>query len=102
MLICFRSLSAHPIVIPTKVAVSKVTPANKVPPVVLMMGTLERPTHKPWKDWMLEELNVQGLVEWPKEEQEWARKLLVKWEHMFFTHSNLDLERHPLSNTKLS
>ena len=45
---------------------------------------------KPKKDWILEELNLKGLEEWPKEEQEQARKLLVKWEHMFAC-SDLDL-----------
>ena len=37
--ICLRNLSAHPIVIPTKVDVGKVTSANQVPLVVLPMGT---------------------------------------------------------------
>ena len=37
--ICLRNPSAHPMVIPTKVVVGKVTLANQVPPVVLPMGT---------------------------------------------------------------
>ena len=48
--ICLRNLSAHPIVIPTKVVVGKVTLANQVPLVVLPMGTLGDPAHGPWKD----------------------------------------------------
>ena len=51
------------------------------------MGTLEKPACKPQKDWIL---NLQGLEEWPKDEQEQAKKLLVKWEYMF-AHSNVDL-----------
>ena len=31
----------------------------------------------------MEDLNLQGLKEWPKEEKDWARKLLVKLEHLF-------------------
>ena len=34
--------------------------------------------HGPWKDWILEELNLQDLEEWPKEEQEQAHELLAK------------------------
>ena len=37
--LCLRKLSGHPIVIPTKLVIGKVTPANQVPPVVLLMGT---------------------------------------------------------------
>ena len=48
------------------------------------------PTCDPQKDWILEELNLQGLEEWLKEEQDQVRKLLVKWEHLF-AHSDLDL-----------
>ena len=95
--ICLRNLGSHPTVIPAKVVVGKVTPANKVPPVVLLMGTLEKATCGPKKDWILEELDLQGLEEWAKEEQEQARKLLVKWEHLF-SHNDLDLGK--LSNIK--
>ena len=35
-----ENLSAHPIVIPTKVIIRKVTLANQVPPVALLNGTL--------------------------------------------------------------
>ena len=47
-------------------------------------------TCDPWKDWILGELNLQGLGEWPKEVQDWAKKLLVKWEHLFACN-DLDL-----------
>ena len=68
----------------------KVTLAKKVPPVVPLMGASGESTHGSQKDLILEELNLQGLEEWPSEEQEWTRKLLVKWEHLFAC-SDLDL-----------
>ena len=37
-----------------------------------------------------EVLDLQGLKEWSKLEQEQARELLLKWEHLFAC-SNLDL-----------
>ena len=52
---------------PHQVVVGKVTLANQVPPVVLPTGTLEESAHGPWKDWILGELSLQGLEEWPKE-----------------------------------
>ena len=58
--ICLRSQSPHPILIPAKVVVGKVTSANQ--------GTLGESTCGPQKDWILEELNLQGLEEWSKEE----------------------------------
>ena len=94
MPIGLRNLGACPIVLPTKVVVGKVALANQVPPVVLPMGTLGESTSGPQKDWILEELNLQGLEEWPKEEQEQARKLLVRWEHLFAT-ATWTWERHP-------
>ena len=81
--ICLRNLSANPIVIPTKVVVGEVTLANQVLPVVLLMGTSGESASGSQKDLILEELNLQGLKEWPKEEQGQFRKLLVKWEHLF-------------------
>ena len=95
MPICLGNLSANPIVIPAKVVVGKVTLANQVPPVALPIRTLGESTCGPQKGWILEELNLQGLEEWPKDEQDQARKLLVKWEHLF-AHSNLNLERMSL------
>ena len=87
---CLRNLSAHPIEVPTKAIVDKVAPANQVPPVVLLMETSGSSACGPQKGWILEELNLMGLDEWPKAEQEQARQLLLKWEHLF-AHSNLDL-----------
>ena len=75
--ICLRNLNAHPIIIPTKLAVGKVTSANWVPLVALPGEALGEIAHNTQKDWILEELNLKGLEEWPKEEQDQARKLLV-------------------------
>ena len=51
--------------------------------------------HDPQKGWILEELDLQGLEEWSKEEQDQARKLLVKWKHLFACY-NLDLGKTSL------
>ena len=93
--ICLRNLSVHPIVISTKVITGKVTPANQVPLVALPMGTLGESAHSLQKDWILEELNLQGLDDWPKDEQEQVKKLLIRWKHLF-TCSNLDLGKTSL------
>ena len=37
---------------------------------------------------------------WPESEQEWARELLLKWEHLF-VHSNLDLGKTALIKHKI-
>ena len=67
------NLSAHHIVILTKV-----TPANQVPLVALLMGTSGQSACGPQKDWILKELNLQNLEDWPKDEQDQARKLLIR------------------------
>ena len=56
---------------------------------------MDEAAHGPWKDWIMGQLNLQGLEKWPKEEQDQARKLLVKWEHLFAC-SNLDLRKTSL------
>ena len=58
-----RKLNAHPIIIPTKIVVGKVTPANWVPPEALPVEASGELTHDPKEDWILEELNLQGLEE---------------------------------------
>ena len=63
--------------------------------MLLLIGTLRESTCVPQKGWILEELNLQGLEEWTKEEQDQARKLLVKWEHLFAC-SDLDLGKMSL------
>ena len=63
--------------------------------MVLLMGALGESTHGPQKVWILEEFNLQGLEECPKEEQEHARNLLVKWEHLS-AHSDLDVGKTSL------
>ena len=65
--------------------------------MVLPTETLEESACGPQKGWILEALNLQGLKEWPKAEQEQGRELLLKWENLF-AHSdtgprqNLDQE----------
>ena len=48
--ICLRNLSACSVVIPAKVVIGKVTPANQVLPVALPMGTSGEPTCGSQKD----------------------------------------------------
>ena len=76
--------------IPTKTLAGQVALANQVPPVALLTRTSEKSNNEPQKGWVLEALDLHGLKEWPKSEQEQARELLLKWEHLF-AHSNLDL-----------
>ena len=80
--ICFQNLSDHSVEIPTKAVVGQVRLANQVPPVVLPAETSGVHLQPP-KGWILEALNLQGLGEWPEAEQEWARELLLKLEHLF-------------------
>ena len=47
------------------------------------------------KGWILGALNLQDLEEWPEAGQEQARKLLLKWKHLFAL-SDLDLGDIPL------
>ena len=95
VLICLRNLRAHPIEVPAQAIVDQVTPAYQVPPVVLPMEASGGSACGSQKAWILEALNLQGLGEWPEEEQEQARELLLKWEHLF-VHSDLDLGQHVL------
>ena len=63
MPICLRNLSAHPIEVPTKVFVGKVAQANQVLPVALSLEASGETAHNPQKDWILEDLNLQGIEE---------------------------------------
>ena len=58
------------------------------------MGTLEKSAHDPQKakGWILDELDLQRLKDWPEKEWKQARELLIKWEHLF-AHSSLDLRK---------
>ena len=69
--------------IPAKTVVGQVTPANQVPLVVHLTRTTVNTTTKSQKGWVLEALDLRGLQDWPESEQEQARKLLLKWEHLF-------------------
>ena len=88
-------MSDYPIEVPTKAIVGKVTPANQVLPVVLPVETPGLSTCSPQKGWILQKLRLQGLEEWPEAEQEQARELLLKWEHLFAC-SDLDLGKTSL------
>ena len=81
--ICLRNLSAHLLEVPAKAIFGQVTPANQVLLVVLPTKALGGFACDFQKGWILEALNLQGLMKWPKAEQEQARKLLLNWEHLF-------------------
>ena len=76
--ICLCNLSTHSVEIPAQTVVGQVVPANQVPPVVLLTGTSEKSNSNPQKGWVLEALDLKGLREWPKPEEEQARELLLK------------------------
>ena len=98
--ICQHNLGTHSIKIPTKTVVGQVMPVNQVPPVILPTGTSEESNSNPQKGWVLETLDLQGLREWPKPEQEQTRELLLKWEHLF-AYSNLGLSKTALIKHKI-
>ena len=88
--ICLCNLGACTVEIPTKAMVGQVASANQVPPVVHPTRTTKETSNKASKGWVLEASDLQGLTEWPKSEQEQARELLLKWEHLS-AHSDPDL-----------
>ena len=88
-------MSAYPIEVPAEAIVVQITPANQVPPVILPKEATGGSTHDSQKGWILEALNLQGLEERPEAEQEQARELLLKWEHLC-AHGNLDLGKTSL------
>ena len=98
--ICLCNLGAHFVKTLTKTVVGQVLPANQVPPMVLLIGTSEKSNSNPQKRWVLEALDLQGLMECPEPEQEQARELLLKWEHLFAC-SNLDLGKTALIKHKI-
>ena len=93
--VCLHNLSAHAVEIPTKTVVGQVTPTKQVPPVVHPTRTAKETNTQATKGWVLEALDLQDLTKWPESEQEWARELLLKWEHLF-VHSDLDLGKTAL------
>ena len=98
--ICLCNLSTHAMEIPTKAMIGQDVPANQVPPVVHLTRTIKETSSKASKGWVLEALDLQGLTEWPELEQEQARELLLKWEHLF-VHSDLDLGKTALIKHKI-
>ena len=98
--ICLRNMSTCAMEIPAKMVVGQVIPANQVPPVVHPTRTAEKTNVNIPKGWVLEALDLQGLKEWPESEQEQARELLLKWEHLF-SCNNLDLGKTTLIKHKI-
>ena len=58
------------------------------------METLGGPAGGSWKDWILDELNLQVVEDWPENEKRQARELLTKWEHLFAPHMYDDVKAH--------
>ena len=98
--ICLHNMSLRAIEVPAKTMVGQVVPANQVPPVVHLTRTTTETNTKSPKGWVLEALDLQGLQEWPESEQEQARELLLKWEHLFM-QNNLDLGKTALIKHKI-
>ena len=73
--ICLYNLGVHSIEIPAKTVLARLC----LPLLVLPTRTSEKSNSNPQKGWVLEVLDLQGLREWPKPEQEQARELLFKW-----------------------
>ena len=48
----------------------------------------------------MEALDLQGLQDWPESEQDQARELLLKWEHLF-AQNDLDLGKTALIKHKI-
>ena len=100
VLVCLCNMSSCAMEIPAKTVVGQVTPANQVPPVVHPTRTTVNTTTKSQKGWVLEALDLQGLQDWPESEQEQARELLLKWEHLF-AQNDLDLGKTALIKHKI-
>ena len=98
--VCLCNLSAHAVEVPTKTIIGQIVPANQVPPVVHLTRTAAETKYPAQKGWILEDLDLQGLKEWPESEQKQARELLLKWEHLL-AHSNLDLGKTALTKHKV-
>ena len=98
--ICLCNMSSHAVEIPAKTVVGQVAPANQVPLVVHPTRTATETGTKSHKGWILEALDLWGLQDWPKSEQEQARELLLKWEHLF-AQNDLDLGKTALIKHKI-
>ena len=100
VLICLHNMSLRAMEVPAKTVVGQVTPANQVPLVVHPTRTTVDTTTKSHNGWVLEALDLQGLQDWPESEQEQARELLLKWEHLF-VQNDLDLGKTALIKHKI-
>ena len=67
--ICLHNMSSRAVEVPAKTVIGQVTPANQVPPVVHPTRTTIETNTKVPKGWVLEDLDLQGLKEWPESEQ---------------------------------
>ena len=61
--ICLCNLSTCTMEIPAKAVAGQVSPANKVPPVILPIRISKESYEKPQKGWVFEALDLQGLKE---------------------------------------
>ena len=86
--------------VPAKTIIGQIVPANQIPPVVQLTRTAAETKYPAQKGWVLEALDLQGLVQWPESEQKQARELLLKWEHLF-AHSDLDISKTALTKHKI-
>ena len=98
--VCLHNLSTRAMEVPTKTIIGQVEPANQVPLVVHPTRTAAETKYPAQKVQVLEALDLQGLTEWPELEQEQARELLLKWEHLFAC-SDLDLGKTALAKHKV-
>ena len=98
--ICLCYLSTCAVEIPTKTMVGWVASANQIPLVVHPTRTAKETNTQASKGSVLEALDLQGITKWLESEQEWARELLLKWEHLF-AHSDLDLGKTALIKHKI-
>ena len=98
--VCLHNLSACAVEIPTKTMVGQVATANQILPVGHPTRTVKETNTKESKGWVLKALDLQGLTEWSESEQEQARVLPLKWEHLF-VHSDLDLGKTALIKHKI-
>ena len=98
--ICLHNMSSHAVEVPAKTVVGQVMSANQVPLVVHQTRTTKNKNVNTPKGWVLEALDLQGLKEWPESEQEQARELLLKWEHLF-VQNDLDLGKTALIKHKI-
>ena len=98
--ICLCNLSAHSVKTPQRLWLARSCLPPKCHWWSPQQGLQGSPNSHPQKEWVLEALDLQGLGEWAEPEQEQARELLLKWEHLFAC-SDLDLGKTALIKHKI-